>query len=49
VFVETKVKISVPVVVVGVYDEPLGCLTDVGKVTVPEPVVDTLITLVCPA
>jgi hypothetical protein len=35
----TKVIISLLVVVVGTYDEPLICLTDDGKFTVPEPVV----------
>ena len=38
---EANVKISVPVVVVGTYVDPLGCLTEVGNDTVAEPIVET--------
>lgn len=37
---EARVKISVPVVVVGTYDDPEGCFTEEGNDTVAEPVVE---------
>jgi hypothetical protein len=43
-----NVNISVPVVVVGTYAEPLICFTEDGKLTVAEPVVLTNTETVCP-
>ena len=45
---EAKVKISVPVVVVGTYEDPLGCLTVEGNDTVADPVVEINNILDCP-
>ncbi len=43
---DTNVKISTPVEVVGIYAEPEGCFTKLGKDTVADPVVDKVKRLV---
>jgi hypothetical protein len=45
---EIIVTISVPVVVVGTYNDPDVCFTDDGNDTVADPVVDTNIFIVWP-
>lgn len=39
---------SIPVEVVGIYVDPEGCFTELGKDTVADPVVETVKILVCP-
>jgi hypothetical protein len=45
---ETNVIISVPVVVVGTYNDPDTCFTVLGNDTVADPVVDINMFVVCP-